>query len=364
MNNIEKTFRVAITHGDINGIGYELIFKTFAEAEILEMFTPIIYGSLKAASHYEKVLESNCRLNIVKTAAEAVDGKLNFIDVCEGDIEIKPGQVTAASSAAASRAVGRAMADYVGGLFDVLVAAPANESELPAIMDALKQLPEVQSSHLMPIFIYGNDTVKVASVTGRVGENDALQMVSEEDIVERATTFRNALRRDVRIDNPRIAVLKFAGDDEARGKVVTDAIAPAIKRLHESGLAVFGPYAPNDMFEGGWFTHFDGVLGLYEDQVLLPFKHLYGETGFAAVLGLPMVLTAPLQGPSFGIAGKCKADETSMRNAIYMAIDIARSRFYFDQAFANPLPKLYHEHREDGDKARFTVKKFIPKEQK
>lgn len=363
MRNIEnKILRLGITHGDVNGIGYELILKTFAEQEILELVTPIVYGSLKAASVYEKLLNSACRWNVIKSVEEARPGRLNIIDICDNDIDVTPGTRTAASSAATSRALGRAMNDYVSGLFDALVLGPSVDTDISSIIEISKQMPEVQSHTLMPISIYGNETIRVASVSGKVVEEMARKVVSEEDIVERGTALRNALRRDMRIDNPRIAIVSFESKDKDAAKQFDGTvIAPAITRLNEAGIPSFGPYDVKTIFEDGEYCHFDGILGMFDDQVLNPFTEMFGDVAVHHISGLPLVITSPVQGPSFEVAGKCVSDETSMRNALYAAIDTVRSRYYYDLPFAHPLPKLYREHREDGDKARFSVRKPFPK---
>lgn len=366
MQNIDRIPRVAITHGDTNGIGYELILKTFSEPEILEMMTPVVYGSKMIAAVHAEQLQSECKFNVVSAASDIQEGRLNLVEASADSAPVKFGTPTAESSAMASKSLAKAVSDIAEGTVDVLVLSPATEDELHAVMDMVKEMTDVQVSDLNPISITGNDTLCVASVSGNVDAANVAAMTSVECIVERATTFRNTLRRDMRIDNPRIAILAMGENvDTTEGSNDTTIIAPAVQKLREDGVVAFGPYSAKEMFEEGKYVHFDGILGMYDKQVTVPFKEIFGNRCMIMFGGLPIIMTSVIQDPSFGIAGKGLADETSMRLAIYTAIDAARSRRYYDIPLKNPLGKLYHERREDGDKARFAVKReFKPREEK
>lgn len=364
MQNIERIPRVAITHGDTNGIGYELILKTFSEPEVLEIITPVIYGSKMIAAVHAEQLQSECRFNAIASAAEVQENRLNLVEVSSESAPVKFGVSTTESSAMASKAIAKALDDVAAGLVDVLVLAPAADDEIHAVMDKVKELPDVQVTELKPMNVIGNDTLCVASVCGSVEVDKAKEITTLEGVVERATTLRDSLRREMRIDNPRIALLSFGEQvDMTEGSRDADVVSPAVLKLREDGMPAFGPYSAKEIFEEGKYVHFDGVLGMYDSQVLVPFHELFGERCMRLVSGLPIVMTSAIQGPSFDIAGKGMADETSMRLAIYTAVDVARSRHYYDLPLKNPLGKLYHERREDGEKARFAVKReFKPRE--
>lgn len=366
MQNIDRIPRVAITHGDTNGIGYELILKTFSEPEILELMTPVVYGSRMIAAVHAEQMQSECKFNVVSAASEMQENRLNLIDVSGESAPVKFGVHTAESSAMASKSLAKAVSDVAEGTVDVLVLSPAADDELHAVMDMVKEMPGVQVAELNPISIIGNDTLCIVSVSGNADAGSAVPMASVDSIVERATTFRNTLRRDMRIDNPRIAILSMGEDvDKTEGSNDMTVVAPAVLKLREEGVTAFGPYSAKEMFDGGKYVNFDGVLGMYDKQVTAPFMDLFGQRCMRMVGGLPIIMTSAIQDPSFDIAGKGVADETSMRLALYTAIDAFRSRHYYDLPLRNPLGKLYHERREDGDKARFAVKReFKPREEK
>ena len=206
--------------------------------------------------------------------------------------------------------------------------------------------------------------MRVALVTTHLAIKDVADAITQEAIIEKATIFHQSLKRDLSISNPRIAVLALnphAGDGGVIGTEEETIIKPAISELEKAGIQAFGPYPADGFFGSGMYFRFDGVLAMYHDQGLAPFKTLALENGVNFTAGLPIVRTSPDHGTAYDIAGKGIADESSFRQAIYAAIDIWRNRQNYDEPLANPLPKLYHEKREDGEKARFTVKKELPK---
>jgi 4-hydroxythreonine-4-phosphate dehydrogenase len=206
------------------------------------------------------------------------------------------------------------------------------------------------------LMILMNDVLRVALVTTHLPIKDIAKAISKEAIIEKATIFHQSLRRDFRISCPRIAVLSLnphAGDDGLLGAEEKEIITPAIEQLAENGIQAFGPYAADGFFGSGNFNYFDGVLAMYHDQGLAPFKTIALDNGVNYTAGLPIVRTSPDHGTAYDIAGQGKADENSLRQAIYTAIDIWRNRQNYDEPMKNPLPKLFHEKREDGNRARF-----------
>lgn len=364
----EKKIRVAITHGDTNGIGYEVILKTFADPAIFELCTPIVYGSPKVAAYHRKALDLPTNFSIIEKAEDAQNGRLNLLTTFEEEVKVELGQPSKEAGEAALKALDRAMTDYRAGLYDVLVTAPINKNNIQSDMfhfcghtEYIEQ--SVGDGH-KALMILMNDNLRVALVTTHLPVKDIAQAITKEKIVEKATIFHQALKRDLRISSPRIAVLSLnphAGDGGVIGTEEQETIIPAIKELEEGGVYAFGPYAADGFFGSGMYNRFDGVLAMYHDQGLAPFKTLALENGVNFTAGLPIIRTSPDHGTAYDIAGKGVADEQSFRQAIYAAIDIWRNRQNYDEPLANPLPKLYHEKREDGEKARFTVKKEHPK---
>lgn len=336
----ERKIRVAITHGDTNGIGYEVILKAFEDPTMLELCTPIVYGSPKVASYHRKALGLETQFLIVDKAEDARDGRLNLLTTFDEEVKVEFGTPTDESDTAARKAVARAKEDLQKGLYDVLVQAPMRSNANPGKED--KSLTMMVS-----------DLVRIGLVTTHLPLKDVPGAVTVEKIVDKAAIFFASLRRDFRISNPRIALLAL---NPQLGSEEETIIKPAIEQLEKQGIQAFGPYVADDYFGEKMYYDFDGVLAMYDDQGLVPFKTLAVDGGVKLKAGISAICTTPDHGPAFDIAGKGVADEQSMRHAIYTAIDMYRHRIDYDEPLAHPLPKLYHEKREDGEKARFAVR--------
>ena len=348
--------RVAITHGDTNGVGYEVILKTFAEPAILELCTPIVYGSPKVAAYHSKALGLDTPFTIISNASEAKDDQLNMLTTFEEEIKIDLGQPTPESAQAAMKALNRALDDYGQGLYDVLVTAPVFKNSVPGFNGHTAYIEQKMDDGSHGLTVLMNDDLRVALVTNNVAIKDVAESITKQKILDKAQLFHQALRRDLRVSSPRIAVLSLnprCGEDGVLGTEEQEIIIPAINELVSQGLQVFGPYASDDFFGRSSYFRFDGVLAMYHDQGQTPFKAVAYENGVRFTTGLPIVRTAPAHGANFAAAGKGITDEQSLRNAIYTAIDVWRNRQNFDEPLKNPLPKLYHERRDDSEKVRF-----------
>lgn len=360
-----RKLRVAITHGDTNGIGYEIIFKTFSEPAMLELCTPIIYGSPKVAAYHRNALGIQGNFTIINSAAEAHNNKVNLLTTFDQEIKVDLGNPSKEAGMASLAALEKAMADYKEGLFDVLVTAPINKNNIQSddfhFCGHTEYIEERAGNGDKALMILLNDMLRVALVTTHLPIRDVAAAITKESIIEKATIFHNSLKRDFRISNPRIAVLALnphAGDDGLLGREEQEVIIPAIKELSDNGIRAFGPYAADGFFGHESYTAFDGVLAMYHDQGLAPFKCLDLGNGVNFTAGLPIVRTSPDHGTAYDIAGKNMADESSFRNAIYLALDVFRNRIEYDEPFNNPPKKLYHEKRDDSEKARFSINKF------
>lgn len=359
-----KIIRVAITHGDTNGVGYEVILKTFQEQGMLELCTPIIYGSPKAAAYHRKALNIDTNFSIISKAEDAQPGRVNMLTTFEEEVKIDLGQPSPEAGKAALKALDRAMADYRAGLYDVLVTAPINKNTIQNENFMFPGHTEYIEHNLgegnKALMIMMNGSLRVALVTTHLPIKDVAKAITKETIIEKTKIFHDTLKRDLRIDNPRIAVLALnphAGDNGLLGTEEQEIIIPAIKELEADGVQAFGPYPADGFFGSGTYNKFDGVMAMYHDQGLAPFKTIAAEDGVNYTAGLPVIRTSPDHGTAYDIAGKGIADENSFRQAIYTAIDIYRNRKNYDEPKANPLPKLYHEKRDDSDKARFAIPK-------
>lgn len=360
----ERMIRVAITQGDTNGIGYEVILKTFAEPAMLEICTPIIYGSPKVAAYHRKALNLETNFSIINKAEEARDGRLNLLTCFDDEVKIELGQPSEEAGQAALKALDRAMTDYRAGLFDVLVTAPINKATIqspefhfPGHTEYIETCVGEGNKALM---ILMNENLRVALATTHLPIKDISKAITKELIVEKATIFHKSLKRDFRISSPRIAVLSLnphAGDNGLLGSEEQEIIKPAIDELEKQGVQAFGPYPADGFFGSNAYDRFDGVLAMYHDQGLAPFKTIALDSGVNFTAGLPIVRTSPDHGTAYDIAGQDKADENSFRQAVYTAIDVFRNRQHYDEPLQNPLPKLFHEKKDDSEKVRFAIPK-------
>lgn len=365
----QKRIKVAITHGDTNGVGYEVILKAFDDPQMLELCTPIIYGSPKVAAYHRKVLNLQTNFTIIEKAEEAKEGKLNLLTTFDDEVKIELGTPAKEAGEAALAALDRAMTDYRSGLYDVIVTAPINkktiQSNLFHFCGHTEYIESCVGDGNKALMILMNDVLKVALVTTHLPIKDVASAITKEAIVEKAILLNNSLKRDFGLTRPRIAVLALnphAGDEGLLGKEENEVIMPAISELESKGVMAFGPYAADGFFGSGNYRHYDAVLAMYHDQGLAPFKTLAQENGVNYTAGLPIVRTSPDHGTAYDIAGKGVADAQSFREAIYAAIDIYRNRKNYDEAGAHPLPKLYHEKRDESEKVRFAVnKREMPK---
>lgn len=369
----EKKIRVAITQGDTNGVGYEVIFKAFEDPAMFELCTPIVYGSPKTAAYHAKMLGMEAQFTTISKAKDARDGRLNLLSTYDEEVKIDLGLPTPDAGAAARTALDRALADWKEGAFDVLVTAPIAKNSIRGFDGHTSYLTQHVGEGRHGLTILVSDNLRVALVTNNVSLKDVADTISKQKIVEKATILHESLRRDMRIANPRIAILALnprGGEDGVLGDEEQEIIRPAVDELAAHSIQAFGPYPADDFFGDGSYAQFDAVLAMYHDQGQTPFKALTSisdDKGVRVTAGLDLVRTAPAHGVCFNLAGRGTMEGESMRHAIFQAIDIWRNRQHHDEPMGNPLPKLYHERRDDSEKVRFNVprdkKTDAPKEE-
>lgn len=353
--------RVGITHGDTNGIGYEVILKTLEDPRIADLCTVVVYGSAKAAAFYRKAMElAPVQFNRIDSAADARDGAYNIINVVGEDLKIDPGVATEAAGQAALAALKAAVADLREGNIDVLVTAPINKHSIQSdefhfpghtefLEAAANEGADTPSEALM---ILCSENIRVALVTAHKPIAEVASCLTQELIVKRIKAFAASLCRDFGIPSPRVAVLSLnphAGEEGLLGKEEEEIIKPAIEEARRAKILVFGPYASDGFFGSGAFARFDGILAMYHDQGLTPFKTIAMDSGVNFTAGLPFVRTSPDHGTGYDIAGKGMAQPASLRSAIYAAIDIFRNRQAHDEAYRRPLTKQYHDKGDRGN---------------
>ncbi|WP_072542128.1 MULTISPECIES: 4-hydroxythreonine-4-phosphate dehydrogenase PdxA [Bacteroidaceae] len=354
-----RKIRVGITHGDINGVGYEVILKTFSDPTMLELCTPVIYGSPKVAAYHRKAMEIPTNFSIVNTAEDAQDGRVNVVNCIEEELKVELSKPTPEAGKAALTALEKALADYRDGLFDVLVTAPINKHTIQSdtfhFPGHTEYIEERVGDGQKALMILLKGDFRVALVTGHVPVRDIPGMLTKELIMEKMEIFHQSLKKDFGIDNPRIAVFSLnphAGDHGLLGTEEEEIIIPAMKEMIAKGVQCFGPYPADGFMGSGNYTHFDGILAMYHDQGLAPFKALAMDEGVNFTAGLPIVRTSPAHGTAYDIAGKGVASEDSFRQAVYVAMDVFRNRAWEKEISARPLRKQYYEKRDDSDKLK------------
>ena len=354
-----RKIRVGITHGDINGVGYEVILKAFSDSTMFDLCTPIVYGSPKVAAYHRKAVELQTSFSIINTAEEAQEGKLSILACTEDELKVELSKPSAEAGKAALDALERALADYKEGLIDVLVTAPINKHSIQSdefhFPGHTEYIEERVGEGEKALMILMKDDFRVALVTGHLPVKDIAAALTKELIMEKMEIFNRSLKQDFNIGCPRIAVFSLnphAGDNGLLGTEETEVIIPAMKEMQAKGVQCFGPYPADGFMGSGNFTHFDGILAMYHDQGLAPFKALAMDEGVNYTAGLPIVRTSPAHGTAYDIAGQGVATEDSFRQAIYTAIDVYRNRVIEKQIHARPLRKQYYEKRDDSDKLK------------
>ena len=332
-----RKIRVGITHGDTNGIGYEVILKMLEDNRLAEMAEIIVYGSAKAAAFYRKAMELHpVQLQKIEHPDQAKDGNFSIINVVGEDLKIDPGVASAVAGQAAFAALEAATKDLREGAIDVLVTAPIDkhsiqspEFSFPGHTEYLETVLTDEEHPGKSLMILCNEDMRVALATAHIPVSKVSETLTKELILEKIEALDLSLRKDFGCLNPRIAVLALnphAGEQGLLGSEEQDVIIPAIQEAQGRKILAFGPYAADGFFGSGNYKVFDGILAMYHDQGLAPFKALAMDSGVNFTAGLPYVRTSPDHGTGYDIAGQGKASPDSLRAALYSAIDIFRNR--------------------------------------
>lgn len=348
--------RIGITHGDINGVGYEIILKAFEAEEMLDICTPVIYGSPKAAAYHRKAINSPTNFVVRESINDVADKCLNMIN-CFGEEELKIeyGIVTQEAEQAALIALDRAMEDLSVGKIDVLVCAPFSFTTSAEGYTQTEYIQKKVAEDKRPLTIMMAGTLRIAFVTDNLPISKVSAAITKDNFIERMITLQNTLKRDFYLDNPRIAVLALNPKDkenEFTGTEEREIIKPAMEELFNHGVRCFGPYPADYIFGDENYKRFDAIMAMYHDQGITPFRTLEQGEGVNYVAGLPIIVTTPSHGASYEIAGKGEASEVSFRHAIYAAIDALRNRRRYDSSHAHTLKKQFFEKRDDSDKLK------------
>lgn len=325
--------KIGITHGDINGIGYEIILKTLFDTRMNEMITPIVYGSSKVASYHRKLLNiGDFSFNIIKHADQAVLKRSNLINIVDTEVKVDIGESTSIASEMAILSLEMATSDLKAGKLDAIVTAPINKSNIhsdkfnfPGHSEYFAKQFGVEDFLMFMV----SPVIRIGVVTGHISISEVPQKISKSLILKKIMMMNRSLVEDFGIRRPKIAVLGLnphAGDEGILGKEDGEVIFPAIRDAFEKNILAFGPYPADGFFASGQFQKFDAVLAMYHDQGLIPFKILAHNEGVNFTAGLPYVRTSPAHGTAYEIAGKDLANPDSFRHSIYCAMDIVSNR--------------------------------------
>jgi 4-hydroxythreonine-4-phosphate dehydrogenase len=347
LNQKENThkIKVGITHGDFNGISYEIIIKTLRDNRLLELFTPVIYGSSKIASYYRKTFNyQDVNFNLVKKAEYANPKRTNIINCYDQEVKIEIGKQSSIAGELAFLALEKAIEDLNKKSIDVLVTAPINKKNIQSEKfnffghtDYLANKYNT-NDHLM---IMVSDKLRIGILTGHIPVKEIANTITEEMVLNKIKIMNKSLKMDFGIRKPKIAVLGLnphAGDNGLIGSEENEIISPAIQQATNEKILAFGPYPADGFFGSTNYNSFDGILAMYHDQGMLPFKTFAFDSGINFTAGLPIIRTSPAHGTAFDIAGKNIASPNSFRQAIYTAVDIYKNRNQFEELNKNPLP--------------------------
>ncbi|NLN30974.1 MAG: 4-hydroxythreonine-4-phosphate dehydrogenase PdxA [Bacteroidales bacterium] len=339
-----KSIIAGISHGDINGIGYEVIIKALMNTLINDLCVPVVYGSPKVAAYHRKTLNiSNFSFNNIRSAEDANPKRANMINCLDDNVRVELGKSTSRGGEAAFVSLERAVSDLKNGKIDVLITAPIDKNSIQSDSFSFKGHTEYLMSAAGvedALMFMISENMRVGFVTGHLPLRDVPDVITAELIGRKLRLMNQSLILDFGIRRPRIAVLGLnphAGDNMLLGTEENDIIIPAIKDAGEEGIMAFGPFPADGFFGSGAFSKFDAILSMYHDQGLSPFKALSFDSGVNFTAGLPFIRTSPVHGTAFSIAGKGEASENSFRQAMYLACSIYKNRKMYEEVSKNQL---------------------------
>jgi 4-hydroxythreonine-4-phosphate dehydrogenase len=339
-----KKIRLGISVGDINGIGLEVIMKTFSDSRILDLCTPIVYASSKYAIAYQRAMDmKNFSFNFVRPSAKVVSNKANLINCWTEEVPLSLGQETQEAGKYALKSLNAAVKALKNNEVDALVTAPINKHNIQSDEFKFPGHTEFLANEFEggdPLMFMVAGSLRIGVVTGHIPIADVASTISEAKISNKINQIYHSLKQDFNIRNPKIAVLGLnphSGDKGVIGKEDEELIRPSVQKAFESGKLVYGPYAADGFFASDTFTQFDAVLAMYHDQGLIPFKTLSFNRGVNYTAGLSIVRTSPDHGTAYDLAGKNQAQESSFREAVYAACMLYKNRTEFTQLTENRL---------------------------
>lgn len=340
----EKKIRLGISVGDLNGIGSEIIIKTFEDNRMLDFCTPVIFASIKTMSFFKKHYKSNINFHGINHIDQVLDGKINVLNVWKENVQINFGEENTKIGEYSVKSLEAATIALNDDAIDALVTAPIHKHNIQS--DRFKfpghtnYLAEKLGGNSLMFMV--TDTLKVGLLTDHVPVKDVPNHITAELIIQKIDTVYKSLVQDFRISKPKIAVLGInphAGDNGVIGQEDDDVLRPTIEQIRSMGKMVYGPYSADSFFGSGNYKNFDAIVASYHDQGLIPFKTIAFGHGVNFTAGLNKVRTSPDHGTAFEIAGQDKADNGSFKEAVYKAIQIFKNRSEYHEYAQNPLKK-------------------------
>lgn len=333
---------VGISIGDINGIGIEIILKTFEDKRMLELCTPVLFASKKIISKYKSILNLETQVQSIQDINSIIQGKLNLINVWNDEVEVSFGTSSKEGGKYALLSLEAAVQELNKGSIDVLVTAPINKNTIQSETFNFPGHTEYLQSKIggQALMILMSDKLKVALMTGHIPIDEVSKSITPELIREKIEILNQTLLLDFSLTKPKIAILSInphAGDNGVIGNEDKDILIPTIEKIQKEGKLIYGPYAADSFFGSGNYQNFDAILATYHDQGLTPFKTLAFGNGVNYTAGLDKIRTSPDHGTAFDIAGKGIADFDSFKEAVYTAIDIFRNRTQNSDLIENAL---------------------------
>ncbi len=342
--NKESKIKIGISIGDINGVGVEVILKTFDDSRMLDFCTPILFGSAKIISFYKKSMNSNISIHSISNISQAVGDKVNVLNVWKEDIEITVGKSNEIGGKYAFLSLKEAVNALKENTIDALVTAPINKENIQSDEFKFAGHTEYLESELEgeSLMILMADKLRVGLVTGHIPIADISKTITSEVIKNKVDLMYKTLVQDFEISKPKIALLGLnphCGDNGVIGNEDDEIIKPTVLELQEKGKLIYGPFAADGFFGSKTYQQFDAILAMYHDQGLAPFKTLSFGKGVNFTAGLNKVRTSPDHGTAFEIAGKNSADESSFKEALFKAIEIYKKRVNYHELTKNSLKK-------------------------
>ena len=343
---------VGISLGDINGIGIEVVLKTFEDERMLEFCTPVLFGSSKIISIHKKILNIETNVHEINSIQQIKDGQINLLKIWEEDVKLEIGNATKDGGKYAFKSLNDATKSLKDAGVDILVTAPINKETIQSDEFNFSGHTEFLESNLdgESLMILMNDFLKIGLITGHIPISKIAETITPELIERKVSILNQSLKQDFNINKPKIAILGLnphSGDNGVIGQEENQLIKPTISSINESGILVYGPYAADGFFGSKAYKQFDGVLAMYHDQGLTGFKSISFDEGVNFTAGLPIVRTSPDHGTAYDIVGKNIASERSFRNAYYLACDIFKMRKMHKEINENPL-KIQKTNKDRG----------------